>query len=198
MAIPEFAKFPKIPRLNRDIIITEKIDGTNAVIYVPDNDEDALVAGSRSRWLIGCDNFGFAAYVAANSSELRKLGPGVHHGEWWGQGIQRNYNRGIKVFSLFNTTQWSAPDSRPAGVEVVPVLYAGPFDEMAIHQSLDILASRGSVASPGYADPEGIVIFHTASNGMFKVTLKDDDIPKEQAAARTAKLERDLGIIRQD
>ncbi len=30
----EFQKFDKIPRLSRDIVITEKIDGTNAQIYI--------------------------------------------------------------------------------------------------------------------------------------------------------------------
>ena len=35
----EFTKFPKIPRLNRDMIITEKIDGTNAQIYVAEQAE---------------------------------------------------------------------------------------------------------------------------------------------------------------
>lgn len=30
----EFVEFPKIPRLSRDIIVTEKIDGTNAQIYL--------------------------------------------------------------------------------------------------------------------------------------------------------------------
>lgn len=28
--MPDFVKFPSIPRWSRDIIITEKIDGTNA------------------------------------------------------------------------------------------------------------------------------------------------------------------------
>ena len=30
----EFQKFPSIPRFSRDIVITEKIDGTNAAVYV--------------------------------------------------------------------------------------------------------------------------------------------------------------------
>jgi hypothetical protein len=30
-----FVEFPKISRLNRDIIVTEKLDGTNAQIYIP-------------------------------------------------------------------------------------------------------------------------------------------------------------------
>lgn len=57
-----FEAFPKIPRLKRGCVITEKIDGTNACVYVG---EDGLVlAGSRSRWVTPeADNFGFAAWV---------------------------------------------------------------------------------------------------------------------------------------
>ncbi len=33
----EFKEFPKIARLTRDCIITEKIDGTNASIYISEN-----------------------------------------------------------------------------------------------------------------------------------------------------------------
>lgn len=34
---PVFQGFKKIPRLSRDIIITEKIDGTNGLIYIDEN-----------------------------------------------------------------------------------------------------------------------------------------------------------------
>lgn len=37
------------------------------------------------------------------------------------------------------------------------------------------LRHSGSVAVPGFAKPEGIVCFHTASNEMFKVTLEKDE-----------------------
>lgn len=36
-----FNPFPKIARLSREIIVTEKIDGTNAQIYIPDNPQCA-------------------------------------------------------------------------------------------------------------------------------------------------------------
>lgn len=44
--MPEFVEFPKIARLSREIIVTEKIDGTNGVIYVGDDGE--VLVGSRS------------------------------------------------------------------------------------------------------------------------------------------------------
>jgi hypothetical protein len=86
----EFAEFPKMPRLAREIIITEKIDGTNGQIAF--NEEGQMFVGSRSRWITPeMDNHGFARWAYENEAELRKLGPGRHFGEWWGSGIQRGY-----------------------------------------------------------------------------------------------------------
>jgi hypothetical protein len=176
-----FEPFPKIARLSREIVITEKIDGTNAQVFV--TDEGQVLAGSRSRWLTaekGKDNFGFAAWVEANREELLKLGPGRHFGEWWGQGIQRGYGLTEKRFSLFNVAKWG--EARPACCDVVPVLYRGSFDTFTISDILCKLASGGSVAAPGFLNPEGIVIFHTASSQLFKKTLEKDEQPKGVAA----------------
>ena len=81
---PSFEAWPSISRLYRDILITEKIDGTNGIIYIAD-DLSAVIAGSRTRWLVnGDDNQGFGRWVAENQNKLRELlGPGTHHGEWW-------------------------------------------------------------------------------------------------------------------
>lgn len=125
MNILEFQPFPKMARLNREIIITEKIDGTNAQIFIlprvdtTQGDLDiakepfievgdyVMLAGSRNRWLsIDNDNYGFAHWVSENRDELLKLGPGRHFGEWWGNGIQRRYGMAEKVFSLFNASRW--------------------------------------------------------------------------------------------
>jgi hypothetical protein len=46
---PEFIGFRKIPRLNREMIITEKIDGTNGAIYIDENNN--IFVGSKNRWL---------------------------------------------------------------------------------------------------------------------------------------------------
>ncbi len=87
----EFVPFPKIARLSREVVVTEKIDGTNAQICVNDDMTD-IVAGSRSRWITPVDdNFGFARWAQDNKQELLKLGPGSHFGEWWGAGVQRRY-----------------------------------------------------------------------------------------------------------
>lgn len=168
-----FIPFRKIPRLYRDIVITEKIDGTNAQIFI---DEDLSVyAGSRNRWLSPeTDNHGFCKWALDHANELRQLGPGRYYGEWWGQGINRGYGLKEKRFSLFNP---DAPNV-PACCSTVPVLYRGMFDEFEVNDALCCLERDGSVAAPGFMQPEGIVIYHTVQGNLFKVTLENDDKPK--------------------
>jgi hypothetical protein len=173
--LPEFTAFKKIPRLNRDIVITEKIDGTNACVYVTDQGE--IYAGKRTSWCTPeKDNYGFAAWVQANKDELLKLGPGRHFGEWYGRGINRNYGLTERRFALFNTSR--DRDSVPSCVSFVPVLYSGLFNSDAIAAALNSLRSNGSVAVPGFLNAEGIVIYHVAAGQMFKVTLENDEKPK--------------------
>jgi RNA ligase len=172
--MPEFKAFAKIPRLRRKIIVTEKIDGTNACVVV---DEDGAVsAQSRSRLITPTnDNYGFARWVADHSDELRTLGPGHHFGEWWGAGIQRRYEQQMKHFSLFNVGRWSGV--RPACCLVVPVI--GAYDDFSgADVALAELKRNGSKAAPGYMNPEGIICYHAASGYLFKMTIEKDDEPK--------------------
>ena len=66
----EFIGFPKMARLSREMVITEKIDGTNVSIYIPGMADAALtpgvpfLVGSRTRWITPeNDNFGFARWA---------------------------------------------------------------------------------------------------------------------------------------
>lgn len=180
----EFKEFPKIPRLNRTVIVTEKIDGTNACVVVSDAptfDERIVTAQSRSRIITPeNDNFGFAAWVKENEAVLRQLGPGHHFGEWWGLGIQRGYGLQERRFSLFNTHRWG--QTRPACCHVVPVL-AIWNGFAAVDQAMAKLRTEGSVAAPGFMQPEGVVAFHGHSQTLFKVTLEKDEEPKSKAVA---------------
>jgi len=172
----EFIKFPKLPRLSRDMVITEKIDGTNAQICISDSGLE-LKAGSRNRWVIpGDDNAGFAKWCEENRTELLRLGPGRHFGEWWGQGIQRKYGLSEKRFSLFNVSRWA--DDRPKCCHVVPTLYKGLFDTAIAAEILKKLIHYGSSAAPGFMRPEGIVVFHVAGNFGMKKTIEKDELPK--------------------
>ena len=222
----EFTPFPKVPRLSREVIITEKIDGTNASVHIQEvpslaTEENAqrqivpglnrvlyeesiffVQAASRKRFITpDDDNFGFAAWVRDNAEELVKLGAGSHFGEWWGRGVQRGYELDEKRFSLFNTGRWAdqhvggndMSDGReytPECCRVVPILWRGMFDELGtpaysnggscvipnkLQRMMTDLYVKGSTAAPGYRNPEGIMIYHTAANQMFKKTFEGDE-----------------------
>lgn len=189
----EFITFPKIARYSREVIVTEKIDGTNACAFIGDNGE--VLTGSRSRWITpDDDNFGFAQWAEDHREELLTLGPGRHFGEWWGSGIQRGYGlpKGERRFSLFNVLRWcqhgespqqiptadprivKVQDVLPPCVGLVPVLWRGMFDELNVNRIMSELSAGGSHAAPGFGRPEGIVIFHVAGNVGFKKTLDKD------------------------
>jgi hypothetical protein len=177
----EFKEFPKIARLNREVIVTEKIDGSNAAVVITEDGQ--IAAQSRSRIItVKDDNFGFARWCLENHTELMKLGPGHHFGEWWGSGIQRGYGQTQKRFSLFNVSRWTDPAVRPACCDVVPVLATGNAFEPVI-AGLAYLREMGSAAAPGFMKPEGIVAFHTQGNLMFKVTLEKDEEWKGKSKA---------------
>lgn len=180
----EFEGFPKIPRLFRDIVITEKLDGTNAQILI---DEDGTIqAASRKRLITPeDDNFGFAAWVKENADELRGLGPGRHFGEWWGAGIGRRYDQTEKHFSLFNAGRWTPTNPAPSCCRVVPVLYKGPFITRVCNLTLEDLTLHGSQAAPGFMRPEGIIVYHTAGRVLFKATIEHDTLSKTVAQQET-------------
>jgi hypothetical protein len=177
MAI-EFVEFPKIPRLKREIAVTEKIDGTNACVVI--DAEGNMGAQSRNRVITPeNDNYGFAAWVRDNTEELKKLGEGHHYGEWFGPGIgPRKYPITERRFALFNVARWNDQNpNKPACCHVVPQIV--PWgDWQGVDQALEILRTQGSVAVPGFMRPEGIIVYHSASRGYFKVLLENDDTPK--------------------
>jgi hypothetical protein len=160
----------------RDCVITEKIDGTNGIIWI-DEDGETMCLGSRKRWLTEeQDNFGFFKWGMENHEDLLLLGPGYHYGEWWGSGIQRKYGlvNGDKRFSLFNVHRWADEMDRPLCCGVVPTLHTGVFTTDVVEFTLEWLAANGSQAAPGFMDPEGIVIWHSHARSLFKYTLGDD------------------------
>lgn len=180
MSEVEFKAFGKIPRLFRDVVITEKIDGTNACIVITD---DEVLAQSRNRFItIDDDNYGFARWVFNYQASLREvLGVGYHYGEWWGAGIQRRYGLtgDDKRFSLFNVGRWMDEDlSKVPQLGLVPFFYSGIFSHEVIQEALKELKESGSFAAPGFMNPEGIVVWHEAARQLFKVTLENDEKPK--------------------
>jgi hypothetical protein len=198
----EFQPYPKTPRFKRDLVITEKIDGTNAQIVItrgsmlemgsdldvvvvgPQADDEGnrllMRVGSRQRWITPgkqTDNYGFAQWCVENQEELFKLGEGQHFGEWYGQGIQRGYGLDHRRFALFNTARWGSHNpNTPSCCHVVPLL--GVVAPSAVDSVLSELAFDGSYAVPGFMRPEGIIAYHSASKQNFKVLLENDDKPK--------------------
>jgi RNA ligase len=234
-----FQGFPKIPRLFREVVITEKIDGTNGAIGIRefpfgwhvggvcageedgcgydlphdhDRPDDArlvfgpnntdyehggdgmpekeylVYAQSRNRVIsTAADNHGFAKFVYENAYSLAAdLGPGLHFGEWWGSGIGRNYGLPYKRFSLFNVKRWEDTEWKftTDGLGVVPVIERGEFSTLLVKSVLAVLRIGGSWAAAGYMNPEGVVVYHTAGNLLFKATIEKDEEPKQQQLRR--------------
>lgn len=124
----QFEAWPKTARFFRDVVISEKIDGTNAAVVIEKTEDgryaeyggvpykalpDGIIVGAQSRKRLitpDDDNHGFARWVWDNAEGLvDALGIGRHFGEWWGSGINRGYGlpKGEKRFSLFNTKRYS-------------------------------------------------------------------------------------------
>ena len=179
-ATATFTAWPKTARLFRGATVTEKLDGTNAGLHV--SASGIVTAQSRKRLIYpGDDNYGFAAWAAANEAELAELlGPGLHFGEWWGKGIGRGYGLSGRRFSLFNTDAHKDVDLVIGGVPVapVPVLYQGVYSENAVRIALTLLSELGSAAVPGYDRPEGVCVWHSQSRRVYKVTLDHQDAGK--------------------
>lgn len=172
-----FESFQSVERIQQPIIVTEKIHGTNAQIVVDGAD---IYAGSRTRWIApDDDNYDFAKWVLGNREELiLKLVDGRHYGEWYGRGINAGYGMKERRFALFNTTRWAEAKEAgalPSSVDVVPVLYQGPYSGQAIEAAFDALKANGSALVPGYMKPEGIVIFFARTNVLMKRTFKSED-----------------------
>lgn len=200
----EFNGWPKTPRLFRNTIITEKIDGTNAAVVIQpytftpgenapecakyvewDWGQYIVYAQSRKRIITpDADNYVFARWVWDNAETLiQDLGPGRHFGEWWGLGIQRRYDLDHKRFSLFNTGKWELAEFLTPNLDVVPVLDVySELDTNRVRRVMDALKEEGSVAAPGFMNPEGVCVYHSASNTVYKVLIDNDDVPKGLAA----------------
>lgn len=216
----EFKAWPKIARFNKPMVVTEKLDGTNAAIGIRllsefvyqkqtfvNNHEDTepeymdgllakvwsaklgmhygIYAQSRTRIITpgkGTDNYGFAQWVQDNAGTLvADLGPGLHYGEWWGNGIQRNYGLDHKRFSLFNVAKWEDVKFETPNVDHVPVLAKYEFDTTIIRQIMGQLKTDGSrhPLALGHR-AEGVVVYHSAAGVLFKYLLDNPDTPKNK------------------
>ncbi len=186
--------WPKIARLqNETMVITEKIDGSNACVQFQPFTSDAddvetglpfkFAAQSRTRLITPTsDNHGFAAWAYENQESLfADLGFGVHFGEWWGAGIQRRYGLDHKRFSLFNTHRWDAKRGhfQTPNLDVVPLLWTGPVDVGQAQEEYRQLRWHGSMAAP-FDNPEGIVVYLTSGVSWKLTDAAAPKGPKDQ------------------
>lgn len=179
----EWTGFPKIARLNRDCVVTEKVDGTNAAILIQSG---RLRVYSKSEELTGSiDSYGFYAWVMERKRAiLDTFEDGLLRGEFAGPGINRNRHQlTSKTFYCFAAEPRvrEGVTGLPDGFNVVPVLYEGPFDTAAINREVDRLRINGSLVG---GTPEGVVVFHLAGSVGFKVTCLNDNTPKSRACMK--------------
>ena len=57
----------------------------------------------------------------------------------------------------------------------MPILTTGIFDTNLIDNAIEELKFKGSQASLGFMQPEGIVIYHKQGNLYFKKTIEKDN-----------------------
>ncbi len=173
----EFKAFNKIKQLkDLNMLITQKIHGSNAQIVVYCNNEGVtqVQAGSRNRWIYPHDdNFGFARFVEDNKQEIiEKLGMGIHYGEWAGPGINSGEGLKEKTLILFDTERYD-PTSLPNRIVLVPVLYQGMVNIGSIKTFMDELKENGSRLVPGFMRPEGVVV--TVAGQRFKKVFQAEE-----------------------
>lgn len=160
-----FRPWRKIPRLENEVYhITEKIDGTNGCIIIT---EEGVFAQSRTSLITPeDDNYGFARWVKDYQATLyHDLGPGYHFGEWWGQGINRNYGLTEKRFSLFNPTKQSSICHN------VPLLQSTVYLDECVWNVTQRIKKEGSMAAPGFMKPEGLVVYAEKAKTYWKVII---------------------------
>jgi hypothetical protein len=63
----DFVGFPKVPRLSREVVVTEKIDGTNASVLIERNLEHAI---DSPPWAKPVETFDGTLWVSAASRSL--------------------------------------------------------------------------------------------------------------------------------
>ncbi len=170
MTNKEFKMWPKTQRLyDRETpmevwptyYITEKVDGTNALVYV-NLEEDVVLAGSRNKWITPeQDNFGFAKWVEENKEPLKALGNGYHYGEWAGAGIQRRYGLKDRRLYLFHCGgRYTFDQLQLAGCYHVPTIVHGPIPSMdgGLNYCEELMRDKKSFVNEEFTNPEGLIL----------------------------------------
>ena len=187
----EFSPWPKTKHIDKcmTVMVTEKIDGTNACIVF--EEDGTMFVQSRNRIITPSqDNAGFAKWAQQHRDELfHILGTGRHYGEWWGKGIGRKYDMQHNVFSLFNVNKFYKTEadgldsmSTRAGetsideqISAVPKVYYGDYGSIEMVNAIENLRLGASLAAKEhgitYANPEGVCIYFREFDKVAKLVF---------------------------
>lgn len=157
-----FGKIENIKKFNSRMVITQKINGTNAQIFIKKRDDGSycVLAGSRNRWLtVDNDNYGFCAWLENNLDAIIDFfGEGRWYGEWAGNGISAGEGLPDKNFVMFDWhRRKDMPKETALNILYVPVLYTGAYDLQQIEKVSESLRIGGSKLAE-FDRPEGIVV----------------------------------------
>jgi hypothetical protein len=198
-----FETFPKIARLKRELVITEKLDGTNACVawfpcITPEEKNFAandpycitleeldgilhgLYAGSRSRWIAPEGTEGLAK-GCDNFAFAQFVGNNVDELAKLGTGRHFGewYGRGIQRNYGLENKRFALFNTARWGKHNpnTPACceVTTKIEGLVPDEAIELLRTKGSQHVPGWPTPEGIVIYHSASRTLFKQTLEKDN-----------------------
>lgn len=188
----KFEPWPKtlhVDKVMGNVIVTEKIDGTNACIVF--QDDGYMFTQSRNRIITpDQDNQGFAKWAYRNQKNLFYIfGPGRHYGEWWGKKIGRTYNMQHNVFSVFNNGRFYRTDGNDMDsmstraqegplfdqVSAVPLIYTGVYgSEQMVEKVFEFETGKSKAAAEfgvEFYDPEGVCYYFRNFDRVAKLVF---------------------------
>ena len=199
--IERFQNFPDVLSVGEDVVITEKIHGTNCRVGLVQTDEGLVwMAGShntRRRELDTKGNTSLYWKPLVNSiGDLRGLIEDLQHdrsavavivfGEIYGPGIQDMQYGGLVEFRVFDISvngdylNWF--DVRYIcgiyGVETVPILYSGPFTKAVLMDRTDGPTAVCEEVVSKFKGREGCVVKPLAER-------RDFDLPSQRVILKS-------------
>ncbi len=204
----EFKPWPKISRIDKPVVVTEKIDGTNAQVTIIDLAEHSWQVEEINRYIdltpeLELPPIPITAQIGALAilagSRKRWITPEddnfgfarwveqnatdlVHlgPGTHYGEWWGKGIQRGYDLdHKRFSLFNTDKwSEVRPACCDVVPVLYKGSLDTDLLLDVQSHLWFSGSAAAPGFKPPEGVMVYLTGPGVYLKAPFEAG--PKKQ------------------
>lgn len=199
-----FEEFPKIARFKKEMVITEKLDGTNCQVALfpleqPGSEElvkmdpycigvvdtglpfkFAVYAGSRNRWIAPEGTVGLGK-GCDNFTFAKWVKENLLELAKLGEGKHYGEWYGIGIQRTYGLTE-----KRLALFNTARWGKHNPntpaccevvtvINAKTPEEAMMILSHLGSAHVPDFMNPEGIVIYHTGSRTMYKQTFEKDE-----------------------